>query len=113
MAAEAEAAREARAKVIAAEGEMKSAKALKNAAETIADTPSALQVTGENHNSSTIYGFISIISSPIINEYISPISVFSFDNSVTLFANVKQHFRREELDNCLPIAHGNAVAVCS
>ena len=35
MAAEAEAAREARAKVIAAEGEMKSAKALKEASDII------------------------------------------------------------------------------
>lgn len=44
MAAEAEAAREARAKVIAAEGEMKSSKALKEAADTISGSPSALQV---------------------------------------------------------------------
>lgn len=45
MAAEAEAAREARAKVIAAEGEMKSSKALKEAADTISGSPSALQVS--------------------------------------------------------------------
>ena len=44
MAAEAEAAREARAKVIAAEGEQKASKALREAAETIADSHSALQV---------------------------------------------------------------------
>ncbi|XP_059093430.1 band 7 protein AGAP004871-like isoform X2 [Tigriopus californicus] len=44
MAAEAEAAREARAKVIAAEGEQKASKALREAADTIADSHSALQL---------------------------------------------------------------------
>lgn len=44
MAAEAEAAREARAKVIAAEGEMKASRALKEAADVIAESPAALQV---------------------------------------------------------------------
>ncbi|ESO96031.1 hypothetical protein LOTGIDRAFT_231818 [Lottia gigantea] len=44
MAAEAEAAREARAKVIAAEGEQKASKALKEAADIMADSPAALQL---------------------------------------------------------------------
>ncbi|KAF6034619.1 STOM [Bugula neritina] len=44
MAAEAEASREAKAKVIAAEGEQKAAKALKEAAEVISSTPAALQL---------------------------------------------------------------------
>ena len=44
MAAEAEAAREARAKVIAAEGEHKASRALRHAAEVITDCPAALQV---------------------------------------------------------------------
>ena len=44
MAAEAEAAREARAKVITAEGEHKASRALKHAAEIITDSPAALQV---------------------------------------------------------------------
>jgi len=44
MAAEAEAAREARAKVIAAEGEHKASRALRHAAEVIADCPAALQL---------------------------------------------------------------------
>ncbi|XP_023344687.1 band 7 protein AGAP004871 [Eurytemora carolleeae] len=44
MAAEAEAAREARAKVIAAEGEHKASRALRHAAEIIADSPAALQL---------------------------------------------------------------------
>merc|ERR1719420_1823137 len=44
MAAEAEAAREARAKVIAAEGEHKASRALRHAAEIINDSPAALQL---------------------------------------------------------------------
>ena len=44
MATEAEAAREARAKVIAAEGEQKASKALKEASDIISDSPSALQL---------------------------------------------------------------------
>ena len=45
MAAEAEAAREARAKVIAAEGEHQASRSLANAAEVITQTPAALQVS--------------------------------------------------------------------
>ena len=44
MAAEAEATREARAKVIAAEGEQKASWALKDASKVLADSPSALQL---------------------------------------------------------------------
>ena len=44
MAAEAEATREARAKVIAAEGEQKASKALKEASDVISESPSALQL---------------------------------------------------------------------
>jgi erythrocyte band 7 integral membrane protein len=44
MAAEAEAARDARAKVIAAEGEQKASRALKEAADVISESPAALQL---------------------------------------------------------------------
>merc|ERR1712061_439954 len=44
MAAEAEAAREARAKVIAAEGEQKASVALKEASDIISESPAALQL---------------------------------------------------------------------
>ena len=44
MAAEAEAGREARAKVIAAEGEQKASRQLKEAADVIAESPIALQL---------------------------------------------------------------------
>merc|ERR1719481_1598353 len=63
MAAEAEAAREARAKVIAAEGEQKASRALREAAEVIAESPSALQLRylqtlstiSAEHNSTIIF----------------------------------------------------------
>lgn len=44
MAAEAEAQREAKAKVVAAEGEMKASKALKQAADIISQSPGAMQL---------------------------------------------------------------------
>jgi len=44
MAAEAEATREARAKVISAEGEFNASRALKEAADVISESPSALQL---------------------------------------------------------------------
>ena len=44
MAAEAEATREARAKVIAAEGEQKASTALKDASDIISESPAALQL---------------------------------------------------------------------
>jgi erythrocyte band 7 integral membrane protein len=44
MAAEAEASREARAKVIAAEGEMKASRSLKEASDVISESPAALQL---------------------------------------------------------------------
>lgn len=63
MAAEAEAAREARAKVIAAEGEQKASKALKEAADVLQQSPSALQLRylqtlnsiSAEHNSTIIF----------------------------------------------------------
>ena len=59
MAAEAEAAREARAKVIAAEGEHKASRALRHAAEIIMDNPAALQV---------IIGIIACVSKKYISR---------------------------------------------
>lgn len=50
MAAEAEATREARAKVIAAEGEMRASRALKDASDVISMSPAALQVSVDMHS---------------------------------------------------------------
>jgi len=63
MAAEAEAAREARAKVIAAEGEQKASQALRQAAEVMAESPASLQLRylqtlstiSAEHNSTIIF----------------------------------------------------------
>lgn len=65
MAAEAEATREARAKIIAAEGEQKASSALRDAALTISDTPTALQLRylqtlgtiSAEHNSTIVFPF--------------------------------------------------------
>ena len=75
MAAEAEAARNARAKVIAAEGEHKASRALKHAAEVIVDSPAALQVFFLDDNTFSLTGLL-------INEAEIP-------------SNSQQHFSRE------------------
>lgn len=90
MAAEAEAARDARAKVIAAEGEKKSANALKDASDVISSSPSALQVC-------------------VYPEFVASdeIVMIHFPHSLAaLFANAEHHLGGEELNNCLPAAHG-------
>ena len=66
MAAEAEAAREARAKVIAAEGEQKASRALKEAAEVIAESPAALQVIGRPPDTRTSISILISIESELI-----------------------------------------------
>lgn len=63
MAAEAEAAREARAKVIAAEGEQKASRALKEASDIMSESSSALQLRylqtlthiAAEHNSTIVF----------------------------------------------------------
>lgn len=88
MAAEAEAAREARAKVIAAEGEQKASKALRSAAEVIACSPQALQLRylqtlnsiAAEKNSTIVFplpleifaGFQSRPLAPIAAEFLPP-----------------------------------------
>ena len=77
MAAEAEAAREARAKVIAAEGEHKASRALRQAAEVIVDSPAALQlrylqtlnsISAENNSTIVFPVPIDIMSSFMYNN---------------------------------------------
>ena len=69
MAAEAEAAREARAKVIAAEGEHKASRALRHAAEIITESPAALQVNLIGSNRVIVeYIFIFTISSCVTSK---------------------------------------------
>jgi erythrocyte band 7 integral membrane protein len=61
MAAEAEASREARAKVIAAEGEQKASRALKEASDVMSESPAALQLRYlQVRNSLTVFQLCSI-----------------------------------------------------
>ncbi len=81
-------------KVIAAEGEQKASRALREAAETIADSHSALQVdicTRVDKLSTEVAGFC-VVPAP-------------------LPADVELHQRGEELYNHLPLPHGAHVAV--
>ena len=82
MAAEAEAAREARAKVIAAEGEHKASRSLRMAAEVIADSPAALQVSVHCN-----------LSKPQLILYIL---------SASLPSNTEQHLGRKQQHHHLP-----------
>lgn len=92
MAAEAEAARDARAKVIAAEGEKKSANALKEASDVISSSPSALQV----------WVYPQFVASDGI------LMILIQHSLAALSANAEHHLSREELNYCLPAAHGTA-----
>lgn len=83
MAAEAEAAREARAKVIAAEGEMKSSRALKEASEIISASPSALQLRYLQTLSSISAEKNSTIIFPLPMELLTPF----LNSSAQLAAN--------------------------
>jgi hypothetical protein len=76
MAAEAEASREARAKVVAAEGEMKASRALKEAADVMHDSPGALQV-------------------PIC--CLNLVAIINVLFAAAISTNAEQHFGREEL----------------
>ncbi|XP_021710185.1 band 7 protein AGAP004871 isoform X6 [Aedes aegypti] len=73
MAAEAEAAREARAKVIAAEGEMKSSRALKEASDIMCESPAALQLRYLQTLSSIAGEKNSTIVFPLPIELIGPL----------------------------------------
>ncbi|XP_032589080.1 band 7 protein AGAP004871 isoform X2 [Drosophila mojavensis] len=72
MAAEAEASRDARAKVIAAEGEKKSATALKEASDVISSSPSALQLRYLQTLSSISAEKNSTIVFPLPMELLTP-----------------------------------------
>jgi len=72
MAAEAESAREARAKVIAAEGELKAARSLKSASEILVESPAALQLRYLQTLSSISAEKNSTIIFPLPMELIRP-----------------------------------------
>ena len=80
MAAEAEAAREARAKVIAAEGEQRASRALKEAAEVINESPAALQVI-KSVNCSLLD--LQLPKNLLISEKNTILFALSFGNRIT------------------------------
>ena len=77
MAAEAEAAREAKAKVIAAEGENRASRALKEAADVMSESPSALQLRylqtlntiSAEKNSTIVFPLPMDILGPLLRRY--------------------------------------------
>lgn len=91
MAAEAEASREARAKVIAAEGEQKASRALREASEVIGDSPAALQLR---------YLQVSIIILIVIPHICNSINVVICPST-----DIEHNFSWEELDHRVPVAH--------
>lgn len=95
MAAEAEASREARAKVIAAEGEQNASRALKEAADIISSSPAALQVFSIDRPIANCYGFFTNIFWCLLC-FVAPLS-----------ANSQHHIGREELHHHFPSSHGN------
>lgn len=89
MAQEAEATREARAKVISAEGEKKASEALRDAADVMAQSPAALQV------------HLSILSSSYFWSYLK---CGLFVDKAPLSANIEQHCNRTEFHDCFSAA---------
>ncbi|KAJ6223640.1 hypothetical protein RDWZM_002185 [Blomia tropicalis] len=94
MAAEAEAAREARAKVIAAEGEHKASRALKEAAEVMTHSPAALQlrylqtlssIAGEK-NSTIVFPHNFIVTL----DFLKMSNIFYYSNAEQRNQRVKQ-----------------------
>ena len=81
MAAEAEAAREARAKVIAAEGEHKASRALRHAAEVIMENPAALQVNSDIIQNKYIF---EIFYFPKQLRYLQTLGSIAAENNSTI-----------------------------
>ena len=81
MAAEAEAAREARAKVIAAEGEHKASRALRHAAEVIMENPAALQVNSDIIKNKYIF---EIFYFPKQLRYLQTLGSIAAENNSTI-----------------------------
>jgi len=116
MAAEAEAAREARAKVIAAEGEQKASRALREASDMIAESPSALQLRYlQDHLSKTTL-FLSSYGNraPLSPSYIG---VLTRVVGSKLMTDTKLDISREEFYNNIPgtarstLPHGRSKAI--
>ena len=89
MAAEAEATREARAKVIAADGEQKASRALKEASDIMSESPSALQLR-------------------YLQTLVRSEKMFFFSGHSSIFETIffsDPHFGGEEFNDRVPAAH--------
>ena len=99
-----------KSKVIAAEGEHKASRALRHAAEVIAESPSALQVNIEIScfkNDCPAFGFRFILFAFLLYLTtlllgITYLHILLCMIAVAVSANVEQHQRREKLHNNLP-----------
>ena len=99
-----------KSKVIAAEGEHKASRALRHAAEVIAESPSALQVNIEiscfkNECLASWSWIYHIIWVSVISYYITAWHYLTSDITmiaVAVSSNVEQHQCGEELHNNLP-----------
>ncbi|KAG7154348.1 Band 7 protein-like 1 [Homarus americanus] len=94
MAAEAEAAREARAKVIAAEGEQRASRALKEAADVINESPAALQPL-QHYGDNGVRPLFQL-------RYLQTLNAISAENNSTIIfplpIDVLKHFMRKNQD---------------
>jgi len=88
----AEASREARAKIIASEGEQKASRALREASEIIGDSPAALQLRYLQVNLIKKFSFVRLLLSFLFLSFL-----FQTD--------FEHNFGRKELDNCVPVAN--------
>ena len=100
MAAEAEAAREARAKIIAAEGEEKASTSLRNAANIISENKGALQVrhlhTGQNVQKSQTSYFVQL-------RYLQTLNNISAENNSTIVFPVPVDVLHSVMNHVLPV----------
>jgi hypothetical protein len=110
MAAEAEASREARAKVIAADGEMRASKALREASNIIDESPSALQLRYLQVNF-----FLLCKYQIIVNHLSQPQMRYNVQCSMKLYASfsdLKFNSSREKLNNYIPGSNRLRVTIC-
>lgn len=106
MAAEAEAAREARAKIVRANGEQKATTALKEAANVLSDSPSALQLrylqVSALHYIAKLYGVV------VQNPESESVEMNHYYRTL-YFADSEQHWERKKHNHHLPRANRHSV----
>ena len=97
MAAEAEAAREARAKIIAAEGEEKASTSLRNAANIISENKGALQVRQTRLMETFLY------KNSLQLRYLQTLNNISAENNSTIIFPVPVDVLNSVMSQALPV----------